>query len=79
MTANPGSAASTLIRVAGGEVKLGKEGTFLTTFIAPDAHIDQLEDAFLTGALYGGKVQIKKDAAIINEPALDPFIDYYLD
>ena len=78
MTAQPGGAAGILFRVAGGDVKLGKEGTFLGTFIAPGAHIDQLEGAFLTGALYGGKVQIKKDAAIVNEPALDPFIDLYL-
>jgi len=78
MTSNPGGVAGILVRVAGGDVKLVRAGTFLGTLIAPEAHIDQLEAAFLTGALYGRKVQINEDAAIVNEPVLGPFIDLYL-
>jgi hypothetical protein len=78
MTANPGSAADILFRVEGSDVKLGKDGIFLGTFIAPEAHIDLLEGATLTGALYGRKVQIKLKAVVIGEPALDPFIQAYL-
>jgi hypothetical protein len=39
---------------------------------------DQHESAVLTGALYANKVQIKKNALVISDPALNPFIDHYL-
>jgi hypothetical protein len=78
MTTIDGSAADILFRVAGRSVKLGKDGAFLGTFIAPAAHIDQHEGAELRGMLYGRKVQVKKDAQVIGESALDLFIDWFV-
>ena len=66
------------IRVAGSDVKLGAGGTFIGTFIAPDAHIDMYEDAMLEGTLYGGKVHIKKGARVMYERALDLFIKLFI-
>ena len=59
-------------------IKLGKDGTFLGTFIAPNAHIDQHEGATLTGALYGRKAQIKLNAIVTADPALSLFIDLFV-
>ena len=77
MIAESGSASDIIFRVAGSDVKLGKAGTFLGTFIAPEAHIDLHEGAELTGALHGRKVQIKKKAIVHGDPALDLLWDLF--
>ena len=59
-------------------MKLGSGSTFIGTVIAPEAHIDVHEDARVTGAVYGKKVQIKKNASILGDPALDLFIGLFL-
>jgi hypothetical protein len=78
MVAGPGSTSDILFRVAGSNVKLGKDGTFLGTFIAPEANIDQHPGTELRGLLYGRQVQLQKDALVIGEPALDLFIDLFV-
>ena len=78
MVTDPGSASEVMFRVAGGSVQLGKNGIFLGTFIAPDAHIDIHEDATLTGMLYGSKIQIKKNVSLAADPALSLFIDWFV-
>jgi len=70
MTVSGGAARDILFRAAGKDVKLGKGGIFLGTFIAPEAHIDLHEDAVLTGALYGEKVHLKKHSVVNPDPAL---------
>ena len=73
-----GVVSDILWQVAGGDVKLGRNGIFLGTFIAPYAHIDVHEDANLRGALYAQKIQFKKNASIIADAALDLFIDLFV-
>ena len=65
-----GAATDILIRSTGESVKLKKEGTFLGTFLAPNADIDLSEESSLTGALFGKKVDIKKGAHVTGAPAL---------
>lgn len=73
-----GGAADILWRVEGNAVKLGKDGEFLGTFIAPNAHIDMHAGASLTGAFYGKKVQVKLNTSVAAEPALNAFIDLFV-
>jgi len=69
-----GAASDVLFQVAGNHVQLHKNGTYLGTFLAPQAHIDLHEDSTLTGALYGDKVQVKKQSTIIPAPAISLFV-----
>ena len=73
-----GSAQEVLFRVQGHHVHLHKDGTYLGTFLAPDAHIDLGEGATLTGALYGKKVHIKKRVSVTGQPALDLFMSLFV-
>ena len=74
MTAAGGGASDILIQVQGKHVKYGKSGTYLGTVLAPQAHIDVDEKASLVGALYGEKVQFKKEVILQAEPANDLLI-----
>ncbi|NOZ29289.1 MAG: DUF1349 domain-containing protein [Chloroflexi bacterium] len=73
-----GSAADILWRVAGEHVHLGQGGSYLGTFLAPNADIDLYENAVLEGALYGQRVDIKRRADVIGKPALDVFVTLFL-
>ena len=74
MTAAGGGASDILIQVQGKHVKYGKSGSYLGTVLAPQAHIDVAEGASLVGALYGEKVQVKKEVILQAEPANDLLI-----
>ena len=74
MKVNGGDASDILLSIAGSNVKLGKNGIFLGTFLAPDAHIDVHEGAVVTGALHAEKVQMKKESVLHSDPALGLFI-----
>ena len=63
-----------LFRIAGGNVKLGKNGAFVGTFLAPSAHIDVHEGAMVTGALHGAQVQLKKDTSLAAVIAVDDLL-----
>jgi uncharacterized delta-60 repeat protein len=76
--ASNGPASDILFQIAGNRVQLHNEGTYLGTYIAPQAHIDVHEGATVTGALYGENVQIKKGATVIANPALELFIDLFV-
>jgi hypothetical protein len=69
-----GEPSDILFRIGGSNVKLEKNGTYLGTFIAPNAHIDMHQGAALAGMLYGRKVQLKRETSISPAPALDLFI-----
>ena len=51
MAVTGGSAANVLFRVQGSRVALGKAGSYLGTYLAPDANVELGEDATLQGAL----------------------------
>ena len=68
-----GDARDILFRVAGDKVELGKEGTYLGTFLAPNAEVKLGDDAALYGALYGKKVDIGKRVTLGGLPARDLF------
>ena len=78
MTVTGGSAGNVLFRVQGGRVALGKAGSYLGTYLAPDANVELGEEATLQGALYGQKLHIKKSSTITGEPALGRFISLFL-
>ena len=59
-----------LFQVAGSRVKLGKDGSYLGTFLAPEGHMDLKDDATLDGAMFGEKVHLKKRSKITGNPAL---------
>ncbi len=65
-----GSPTDVLFLVAG-EVKLGKQGTYVGTYLAPYGDVELNDEAVLTGALYGKKVVIKKLAQLNSAPAID--------
>ena len=68
-----GDARDILFRVAGDKVELKKEGTYLGTFLAPDANVELGDDATLYGALYGKKVDIGQRVYLEGFPARDLF------
>ncbi len=78
MTVSGGDASDILFRIAGSSVKLGKDGTFVGTYVAPDAHIDALEDASVVGALHGRKVHLKKGASVRPAPAFSLFVELFV-
>jgi PKD repeat protein len=78
MTVSGGGASDILLRVAGSKVMLGKNGVFLGTVVAPDAHIDLREDSLLTGALHGNRVHLGKRATVVAAPAIDLIIDLFV-
>jgi hypothetical protein len=78
MSVAGGGASDILLRVAGKDVKLGKEGSFLGTYVAPQGHIRLDEDAALTGALHGAKVQLKKHSIVNADPALSLVIKWFV-
>ena len=78
MAVTGGSAANILFRVQGGRVVLGKSGSYLGTYLAPDANVELGENATLQGARYGQKLIIKKSATITGEPALGLFVSLFL-
>ena len=78
VTVAGGSAATILFRVQGNHVGLGKSGSFLGTYLAPNAMIEMDQGATLQGALYGQKVHVKKLASVTGQPALDLFVSLFL-
>jgi PKD repeat protein/nitrous oxidase accessory protein NosD len=66
-----GDAAGILFQVAGDVIDLKKGGIYLGTFLGPDASIRLEQDALLTGALYGHKVDVMHRAQLIGLPARD--------
>jgi choice-of-anchor A domain-containing protein len=68
-----GDARGVLFRVAGDKVDLKKEGSYLGTFLAPEAEVVLREDAVLYGALYGKRVDIGQRVGITGMPARDLF------
>ena len=73
-----GSVSEILFEVEGSDVKLGKNGVFMGTYVAPSAHIDVLEGATVVGALYGDKVQMNKESTIDGMPAVEAYIERYI-
>ena len=61
------------------DVKLGKNGAFLGTYVAPAAHIDVHEGAGVTGALHGRQVQLKKNASVTAAPAIELFAELFVE
>ncbi len=78
VTVTGGSAATILFRVQGNHVGLGKSGSFLGTYLAPNALIEMGQGATLQGALVGQKVHLKKLASVTGQPALDLFVSLFL-
>lgn len=78
MNSSGGDATKILFRVDGNHVKLHKNGIYLGTFIVPDGHIDIEENATITGALYGDKVQLKKNVNLIAAPAVQLYVDLFI-
>ena len=68
-----GDASDILFRVAKKNVELNKEGAYLGTFLAPEGDVKLDANSTLTGALYGEKVEIKKETHILGMPARDLF------
>lgn len=68
-----GDASDILFRVAQDHVELKKGGVYLGTFLAREGDVRLHEDAELTGALYGQKVEVKKGVQITGMPARDLF------
>jgi len=79
ISATGGDASHILWRIAGSEVKLGMDGIYLGTFLAPYGHIDVAEGAIVTGALHGAQVQMKKDSVLHSHPALALFIELFME
>ena len=68
-----GDASDILFRVARKNVELNKEGAYLGTFLVREGDVKLDANSTLTGALYGEKVEIKKDTHILGMPARDLF------
>jgi FtsP/CotA-like multicopper oxidase with cupredoxin domain len=66
-----GTEAKDVLFLVSDSVMLGKRGNYLGSFLAPYGDVELGEDAFLTGALYGKDVSIKKRAELTREPACD--------
>ena len=71
-----GSAENILFRVIGGvkgkDIELCANGSFIGTFLGSSAaDVELEEDANLTGALFGKKIDIRDRAQLIGAPALD--------
>jgi hypothetical protein len=73
-----GDAAGILFRVAGDEVNLRKGGTYLGTYLAPNAYVHLGQDTALTGALYGRWVKVKHRARVIGKPAREVFASLFV-
>jgi len=73
-----GDAVGILFRVGGQNVHLHKGGVYLGTFLAPDANVVLHDDAALTGALYGKRVDVMQRARITGRPALELFIALFV-
>jgi hypothetical protein len=78
VVSDPADAGDVLFRVARGHVELKKEGAYLGTFLARTGDVKLGEDATLTGALYGRKVEIKKETHIVGMPARDLFASLFV-
>ena len=73
-----GSAGDILFLVQGKHVSLGAHGTFLGTFLGPDAAIDLLDESSLTGALYGKTVHLHKRSHVMANQALNLLISLFV-
>lgn len=73
-----GDAVDILFRVGGQNVHLHKGGVYLGTFLAPDANVVLHDDAALTGALYGKRVDVMQRARVTGRPALELFIALFV-
>ncbi len=71
MVLQAGSVEDVLIRLEENDLKLEKNGIYLGTFLAPNADIQLEENSSLHGALYGKKVEIKKESTLTGQPAID--------
>ncbi len=71
-------AADVLVRAAGDDVTLGKEGCYVGTFLAPHGGIGLGDDAALNGALYARTVKAGKGARLAFAPALRLYVDLFV-
>ena len=71
------SEATDVLFLTTDSVKLGKQGTFVGTYLAPYGKNELAEDAFLTGALYAKSVDIKKRAKLNSVPAAELVISLF--
>jgi antitoxin component of MazEF toxin-antitoxin module len=77
ITSSDGTASDILFRVAGLVVDLGRSGNYLGTYLAPNANVSLDQNAFLTGALYGAKININQAAHISGVIARELFAGLY--
>ena len=73
-----GDARDVLFRVAGDSLELGKQGSYLGTFLAPNGKVKLEDDATLVGALYGKGVTLGKRVGITGMPARDLFASLFV-
>ena len=73
-----GSPREILFHVAGSQVKLGQTGTYLGTYVAPEAYIDLRDEATLTGALYGDTIDARPNSIINGLPAARLYTNLYV-
>ncbi|MEM7114189.1 MAG: LamG-like jellyroll fold domain-containing protein [Chloroflexota bacterium] len=73
-----GSVRDILFEVAGGKVKLDRTGTFLGTYVAPNAFIEVGDMTDVTGALYGNRILLKQSSSINGLPAVKLYFDLYI-
>jgi hypothetical protein len=69
-----GDARNILIRSAGGQVQLGKNGAYLGSFVAPAGQLEVGDSSTFTGLLYGLKVTLKTGVKVSWLPALDAIV-----
>ena len=77
VTLTSGVPESVLFRSEGDKVELGKRGNYVGTYLAPADDVELGEDSTLTGALYGRKLKIKKNADLFSAPAIDMMIGLF--
>ena len=74
--------ASDLLFLVDDNVELKKDGTYLGTYVAPEGDIKVDSEAgkvsIVTGALYGKKVEIKKNAILVGDPATELFVQEFV-
>jgi choice-of-anchor A domain-containing protein len=69
-----GDAGDVLFQIAGDKVTFGKDSTVIGTFFAPNAKIKLEKNSVLVGALYGEKLDIKKEVEITYELAIEALV-----
>jgi len=64
ITSSEGSASDIMFRATGQVVDLGRSGSYLGTYLAPNASVNLGQDAQLTGAMYGERISVGHRAHI---------------